>query len=319
VIARRTVLRSGLGAALGGVLGPAAAACAPAPSADRITVVGGEPGGFYLEFAGLLADALTRHGIAREAGTAETGGSLDNLDRLEAGEATLAIALADAAAERAGAHAPSPAPLVALGKVYENYVHCLVRRDSGITSVGDLAGRTAAVGGPRSGTAFTEHRLMEAAGLPPSSLGEVPLGLNAGLEALRDRRVDALFWSGGVPTGPVAAMNQDAGLALVDLSALIAPTRARYGPLYDRVLVPDGAYAGIPATWTVGVPNLLLCRADLDPGVARETVRLLLSHADELVPRSSLGLQFLSPDTLINTAGIPLHPGAQEAYRSLHG
>ena len=317
VIGRRALLRAGAGAAVAGLV----AGCTRAPVSGTVTVAGGEPGGFYLEFASLLADALTRHGVAHTADALETGGSLDNMDRLAAGEATLAVALADAAAERRAGHAASSAPgrLVALGKVYENYVHCIVRRGAGISSVADLAGRSAAVGDPRAGTSLTARRLIEASGIPEGSLREEPLGLNQGLAALRDGTVDALFWSGGVPTAAIASASRELSLALLDLSPLIARTRARHGAFYDRVLVPDGTYAGIPATWTVGVANLLLCRGDLDAEVARRTVELLLARAAELVPRSSLGVQFLSPDTLINTAGIPLHPGAEAAYRAFHG
>ncbi|WP_077489393.1 TAXI family TRAP transporter solute-binding subunit [Sinomonas mesophila] len=317
VIGRRALLRGGAGAALAGLL----AGCTRAPEPGAVTVAGGEPGGFYLEFASLLAEALTRHGVAQTAGALETGGSLDNMDRLAAGEATLAITLADAAAERLAGPAPSSAPgrLVALGKVYENYVHCIVRRNAGISTLADLAGRSAAVGDPRAGTSLTARRLIEASGIPEGSLREEPLGLNQGLAALRDGAVEALFWSGGVPTAAIASASRELSLALLDLSPLIAPTRARHGAFYDRVLIPDGTYAGIPATWTVGVANLLLCREDLDAEVARRTVELLLTRAAELVPRSSLGVQFLSPDTLINTAGIPLHPGAEAAYRAFHG
>jgi hypothetical protein len=41
--------------------------------------------------------------------------------------------------------------------------------------------------------------------------------------------------------------------------------------------------------------------------------------AAELIPQSSLGVQFLSAESLINTAGVPLHPAAADAYRALHG
>ena len=65
--------------------------------------------------------------------------------------------------------------------------------------------------------------------------------------------------------------------------------------------------------------NLLLCRYDLDGPTVRRTVELLVGHAQELIPRSSLGVQFLSQETLINTADVPLHPAAAAAYRDLHG
>jgi uncharacterized protein len=268
-----------------------------------------------------------------------TGGSLDNLESLLTGKATFAVALADAAAQQLAAKSPSSVGIAALGKVYENYVHCVVRKNSGIRNFTQLAGRTVAVGQPGSGTSLITPRLIEAAGLkssPASAAGGstggskrgstrektvtvMNLGLNEGLKALQSGSVHALFWSGGVPTAAISAANKETGLGFLDLSALIPAMRTRYGIFYDRVLLPEGGYEGTPAVWTVGVANLLLCRNDLDDRTVNRTVELLVDHAQELVPRSSLGVQFLSPESLINTAGLPLHPAAAAAYRKLHG
>jgi TRAP transporter TAXI family solute receptor len=303
-------------------------------------VAGGEPGGFYLEFATLLADSLRRHGVAHNALPMTTGGSLENIDRLLAGEATFAVALADAAVEQvsAGAGDGDAGKIVALGKVYENYVHCVVRRDSGILTLMDLAGKRAAIGAKGSGTSFTAHRIIQAAGLGRSAgnlsssnapspqpvkklepVKELDLGLNAGLAALRDGTVDAMLWSGGVPTAAITAANGELGLRFLDLSTLIPAMRKDFGAFYDRVIIPESSYEGTPAVGTLGVANLLLCRRDLDDQTVTKTVELLVGHAQELIPGSSLGVQFLSTETLINTAGVPLHPAAAASYRRLHG
>jgi TRAP transporter TAXI family solute receptor len=325
---RRAVLNAGFAAGLAGLFLPALSGCTRDDRPDAVTVAGGEPGGFYLEFAGLLAEALQRHGVAGKATALTTGGSLDNLDFLLAGRATFGVALSDSAAQRAAAGDATAVGIAAVGKVYENYVHCVVRRDSGIVDIAGLAGRTVAVGEPGSGTSLTTPRLIEAAGLSsapgpgPAAGGTVTvlnLGLNEGLAALQQGSGEALCWSGGVPTAAIAAAHSATGLRLLDLAALLPALRAKYGLFYDRVLIPEGAYPGIPAVWTVGVANLLLCRSDADAGTVRKTVEILVGHAEELVPRSSLGVQFLSPESLINTPGLPLHPAAAAAYRELHG
>ena len=328
---RRTVLKAGLASGLAGLLLPAFSACTPEDRPGTVTVAGGEPGGFYLEFATLLAASLQQHGVTDRATALTTGGSLDNLGQLLTGQATFAVALADAAAEKIGQEGNSASGIRALGRVYENYVHCAVRKGSGINDLAGLAGRTVAVGEPGSGTSLTTPRLIEAAGLTSATAATAPtaavekavtvlnLGLNDGLAALQDGAVDALFWSGGVPTAAIADSNRQAPLGLLDLSATTPSIRSTYGPYYDRVLIPAGSYEGIPAVWTVGVANLLLCRNDLDGRTVKRTIELLVGHAEELIPRSSLGVQFLSPESLINTAGVPLHPAAAAAYRELHG
>lgn len=333
---RRTALKTGLAMGLSAFLFPTLSACTTEDRPRTATVAGGEPGGFYLEFSTLFAESLQRHGVVGTAVPQVTGGSLENMQRLIAGDATFAVALADAAAQQAGvsppqagaskAAQPGAGGIVALGKVYENYVHCLVRKDSSLRSFAELAGKTAAIGEVGSGTSLTAHRVIAAAGLsaagttpPHNPVKELNLGLNSGLAALKERSVDALFWSGGVPTAAITATNKEVGLAMIDLSAVIRQMRAEYGAFYDRVLIPENSYEGIPGVWTVGVANLLLCRGDLDDRIVKRTVELLVDEAQELIPRSSLGVQFLSPETLINTAGVPLHPAAAAAYRELHG
>ncbi|MEO8282776.1 MAG: TAXI family TRAP transporter solute-binding subunit, partial [Pseudarthrobacter sp.] len=256
---RRTALKAGLGVGLAGLLLPALSGCTADDRQDTVTVAGGEPGGFYLEFATLLADALQRHGVARRATAMTTGGSLDNLESLLSGKATFAVALSDSAALRAASGDAAAVGITAVGKVYENYVHCVVRQDSGIRDIAGLAGRTVAVGEPGSGTSLTTPRLLEAAGLGSTTAGNRPtaaldgtvtvlnLGLNEGVAALQDGSVDALFWSGGVPTAAIAAAHIATGLRLLDLSALLPALRAKYGMFYDRVLIPVRAYPGIPA------------------------------------------------------------------------
>ena len=316
IIPRRAVLRAGLSIGLAGVLLPVSTACTPEEKPQKLTVAGGEAGGFYLEFATLLAELLQREGVAETAVPLTTGGSLENIRRVLSGEATFAVALADAAAQAAASG--QSGGLVALGKVYQNYVHCIVRGDSGLRSFADLAGKTAGVGEVGSGTSLTVPRIISAA---PAGMGlkQVNLGLNQGLAALRDGSIDALFWSGGVPTAAIASTANEIGLRLIDLSEHIKTMREQYGVFYDRVLIPAKSYGDAAATWTVGVANLLLCRRDLADHLVSETVKLLVEHAQDLVPKTSTGVQFLSPETLINTAGVPLHPAAEAAYRTLHG
>lgn len=320
---RRSVLKSALAVGLGALLPPSLVACTGGDRPETLVVAGGEPGGFYLEFSTLLAAALERHGVAAHARAVATGGSLDNIAELQAGRAAFAVALADAAVQPGAG-----AEIAAIGKVYENYVHCVVRKDSGIRDISGLAGRRVAVGQPGSGTSLTTPRLLQAAGLGTSADAAAPaagtaavenLGLNDGIAALKAGTVDALFWSGGVPTAAIATAQQEVALGLLDLSGLLPELRRRYGGMYDRVLIPEGSYPGVPAVWTVGAPNLLLCRRDLDNATVERTVQLLVHNAGELIPQSTLGVQFLSAESLINTAGVPLHPAAADAYRTLHG
>jgi uncharacterized protein len=287
---RRTVLLGAVAALTG---------CTAEP--DRtLRIAAGEPGGFYVEFARLLAARLEPAGEVLE-----TGGSVRNLELVRQGTADLGLALADVAADTR---------LRAIGRVYENYMQLVVPAESPVRTVADLAGARISLGAQGSGAAVFGDRLLTASGVVAAvdhrSLTEAVAELAAG-------RLDALLWSGGVPTPALADLDGRRPIRLVDLSEQLGALRDTYGPVYQRVPVPDGGYGHPGPVATIGVANLLVADAALPAEVAASVARTLVHEAPRLVPPSALGTQYLDLRSLITTGDLPLHPGAATAYREL--
>lgn len=299
---------------------PALSSCSTLDSAQRLDIASGEDGGMYFQFASLLSKALVANGVAEQSHALNTQASAQNLAMLAGNEAELALALADTADQYRKDHAAQTQPL-ALGRVYQNYFHCIIRPEAGIASLQDLAGRTIGTGAPESGTWVTGQRILDAAKLKHSANApkELQYGYAAGLDALSRGSIDALFLFGGLPVMPLSELASSMDLGLLDVSAVLPQLRAQYPDLYDAVVIPEGTYRGIQSVQTIGVGNLLMARADMPDDLAGAIVKLLVEHADQLVPVSSAGIQFLTPETLVSTGGQPLHPGARQAYRELHG
>ncbi|NEW39080.1 TAXI family TRAP transporter solute-binding subunit [Nocardia cyriacigeorgica] len=275
-----------------------------------VRLASGEDGGFYYAFAGLLAATAESESDVIRIEPLETAGSQQNLRMLADGEVDTALALADSAGDDGGR-------VVALGRVYENYLQLAVRTEGPIHEVSELRGRRVNLGAEGSGAAVTGRRLLATAGLDPATDVTVEhRPLREAAQALTDGTIDALLWAGGVPTGALTVPDP---MRLVDLGALAGPMRDRYGPVYDRVAIPADAYPGSPAVHTIGVANLLLAAATLPDEAAAAIVELLVWHADALVPAEAAGTQFLDGRFLIGTGTVPLHPGAAEVYRRWHG
>jgi TRAP-type uncharacterized transport system substrate-binding protein len=350
-LTRRAVLASlGLTA-----LGLTAAGCGQrgyTGPARTVTIAAGEPGGFYIEFAELLAAEITDEEPRLRAVAVPTEGSLDNVGLLADGKADLALVLADAAQATAttGGPLPTPVPMLAIGRVYENYLQLVVLADSPVHRLTDLAGRTASLGAHGSGAELIGDRLLAAAGLSaagpnpagptatgptatgPTATGPTATGPTAtagvtvqhrlladATAALERAQIAALLWSGGVPTPALAALAGRRPIRLLALDSVIPALRSAYGPVYEPTAVPADAYGPAAGVATIGVANLLVCHPDADPALTATVARVLVTHAARLVPEQALGTQFLDPRNLIVTAGIPLHPGAVAAYRDLHG
>lgn len=316
----RRALLAGLGA---GALGLALPGCAA--DVRRLRLAAGDDGGIYAAFGALLAPRLEARvdGLAVEV--AVTAGSVDNLRRLADGDAGIGLALADSV----GAGSGDPAEgVVALARTYENYLQLLVPADSSVRDVAGLRGRSVVLGAAGSGAAVSGGVLLEAAGLQTGGRGEGGRGAgvvdvrNAGLAAslvsLDDGSVDAVLWSGGIPTPAIAALDATRPLRMLDLGAWAEPMAEVSGYPYRSRRAPDVAYAGT-VTSTIGVPNLLLARADLADDLAGAVVETLARDAAALVPDSARGVQYLAPPSMIQTGSVPLHPGAVAAYRRLHG
>jgi TRAP transporter TAXI family solute receptor len=308
-LTRRTVCQAAVAAAVAALTGCGAGRYG---GPDRtITIAGGQRGGFYLQVARLLANEISTAEPGLRCRASETNGSVDNVELIGAGRADLGVCQADVALA-----AVETEPLTGIGRLYEDYLQLVVRRDSDLHSIADLAGRRVSLGAPRSGTESTGKRLLAAAQLNVESRVD---SLDNAATYLAERRIDALLWCGGVPTPTLEVLHQQVGIRLLPLAPVLpALLRDRYRMAYQQVQTPAGGY-GQTGVSTIGVANLLLCARSLPDDVVAAITTVIVGHAAQLVPPQALGTQFLDQRALINLLGVPMHPGAAAAYRQLHG
>lgn len=292
------------------------AACTRPLPDGQVSLAGGEHGGLYLTFADLLARQMHLRYPDLAVDAISTEGSVDNLRRLRAGEVDLGLALADVTERDRAAGPPDTAPM-AVARVYENYLQVVVRADTTIVSLEDLAGESISIGPAGSGAAATSEVLFAAAGLS-DRVDMRRLRLRDGLAGLADRSLAAVVWSGGVPTPAISELHAVVPLRMLDIGASAAPMLRVSGYPYLVRSVPAGGY--VPrGLHSIGVPNLLLCRPNSPDDLIAAVVGVLADDAPQLVPPDVRGLQYLDPPSMIQTGRIPLHPAAAGAYRRLHG
>lgn len=285
------------------------AACGRTEPVRELRIAAGEPGGFYTAFGKLLGAEIAAAEPRVHPVVLPSQGSVDNLEMLRDGRADLGMVLADAAhAALAGELGPLTR-MQAVGRVYENYTQLVVPADSPVRSLDDL--RSVAIGAPKSGTALMGARLFAGR----SGLRTEMLPLAEAVTALERGRIEAFLWSGGLPTPMLKTLDEGIGIRLLPLNA----ATARCTPVCDQLQVPPGAYRNTTGTPTIGVPNILACAPNLPDDLASAVVRVLVRRAPFLVPRETVGTQFLDVRNLIGTGDVPLHPGATATYRELHG
>jgi TRAP transporter TAXI family solute receptor len=292
------------------------ASCVRGAPRARVGLAAGEQGGLYLAFAEILATRLRARYPDFGVDAVPTEGTVDNLARLRSSEVTLGLALADVA-ERDRATGPAQTAPLAVARVYENYLQVIVRDSAPVRRLADLQGLRVSIGPAGSGAAATSEVLFEAAGLG----GRVDMRryrLHDGLGRLADGSIEALVWSGGVPTPAISDLDTSLAVRMLDIGELAAPMADLSGYPYLARGMPAGEYVP-PGLRSIGVPNLLLCRHDIADDVVAAVVNVLATDAPQLVPPSVRGLQYLDPPSMIQTGLVPLHAGAIGQYRKLHG
>ncbi|MFG3125574.1 TAXI family TRAP transporter solute-binding subunit [Streptomyces sp. NPDC048201] len=317
-VSRRGLLRAALlgGPALG------LPGCAPDGGPHRrLTLATGAPGGPYHAFGQALAEQAARTAPHPRIAPIATAASVDNLRRLAAGSADLAIAMADAAEQALHGRAPftAPAEVTALARVYVNYTHLLVPAEGPVRSVVDLAGRPVATGATGSGAQVLAGRLLRVAGLTGGrAVREQRLGLAESVAALRRGTVDAVVWAGGVPTPALSALVREVPLRFLSLATEAEALREAYGPVYTAVTLPAGVYGLTRPVTTIGVGNYLLARPQVPEREARDVLRVVFDRWRVLLREVTAGAR-LEPRFAVATGDLPLHPGAVAYYRSVYG
>ncbi|MFE9648262.1 TAXI family TRAP transporter solute-binding subunit [Streptomyces sp. NPDC006365] len=173
-------------------------------------------------------------------------------------------------------------------------------------------------GAEGSGTALIAERILKVAGLSPDGdLASLRLDVRESATALAEGRIDAFFWSGGLPTGAITDLRRSTTIRLVDLGGVVGELTRSYGELYTETTVPAVVYGAQSAVTTVSVPNFLVVRRDMPDSEAYWLTRLLFEGQSQLIGAHPEARR-LDRRTAIATHPLELHPGAARWYRESH-
>jgi TRAP transporter TAXI family solute receptor len=288
-----------------------------------LSIATGGTGGVYYPYGGALARIFTEQVPGLQVTAEVTGASVDNLKLMQQGRVDLAFTLADTLAEAVAGTGPfaeaGPVNVKAIALLYTNVTHLVARHGSGITRVADLKGKVVGTGAPGSGTELIADRLLRAAGLDPRvDITRHALGASEGAGAIKDGKLDALFWSGGLPTPAIQDLVATPGLALIFVpqDELLPVLVATHGEgLYRQVTIPRGSYRGLDQDVAViGVENVLVASGRLDADLVEVLTRTMFASKAALEAAHPEARHLVVPAGP-NTAPAPYHDGARRYYQ----
>src|ERR671924_333027 len=263
---------------------------AVAARAQNISIATGGTGGVYYPLGGGMAAVLSKYVPGIQATAEVTGGSVANLQLINTGKPYIGMTMADAtldAYKGEDKFKGKPVPVRTLLIMYPNRMHVVTIEGTGINKISDLKGKRVSTGSPGSATEVMAFRVIEAAGLDKDKdMKRERLGVAESVNALKDRKIDAFFWVGGLPTAAVTDLGAtpNVKIKLIDHADLVDKMNAKYNNLYTTGVIPAKTYPGQDKDNPIAVvQNILVANAKMPDQVAYDVVKTFIERRGELI------------------------------------
>ncbi len=290
----------------------------------NIAIATGGTGGVYYPMGGGMANVLSKNLPGVNATARVTGGSVDNLKLIGTDQSEVAFSMVDAALDALKGEDKfkgNPVEVRTLMVLYPNRMHVVSVEGTGITKMSDLKGKRVSTGSPGSATEVMAFRVIEAAGLDKDKdMTRERLGVAELTNALKDRKIDAYFWVGGLPTAAVTDLGAtpNVKIKLIDHSDVVDKMNAKYPGMYSTGVIPAKTYPGQDADNKISVvQNILVSNAKMSDKTAYDIVKTLYEkRADVALAHGEAKAIVLETQNKANTS-IPWHPGAVKYFTEI--
>ncbi len=303
------------------------ALAAPLAAQDKvnISIATGGTGGVYYPLGGGMAAALSKYVPGMEATAEVTGGSVDNLKLIGSGKNYIGLTMADATLEAYRGEDKfkgNKVPVRTLMVLYPNRMHVVSIEGRGVNKMADLKGKHVSTGSPGSATEVMAFRVIEAAGLDKDKdMKRERLGVAESVNAMKDGKIDAFFWVGGLPTAGVTDLANTPGtkIKMIDHADLVPAMNKKYGNLYVEDSIPKATYRGMDTdNKQATVMNILVANANMDDKTAYNIVKTIFDKRQDLINVHKEAANFKLENQKASASPIPWHPGAVK-YFAEHG
>jgi len=298
-----------------------AAAVAATAQAQNLSIATGGTGGVYYPLGGGMAAVLSKYVDGMQATAEVTGGSVANLQLIGTAKPYIALTMSDAtldAYKGEDKFKGKPVPVRTLMILYPNRMHVVTLDGTSIRRIADLKGKRVSTGSGGSATEVMAFRVIEAAGLSwDKDMRRERLGVAESASALKDHKIDAFFWVGGLPTAAVTDLASSPGIRirLIDHADLVPAMNRKYGNLYVKDTIGKDVYRGMERdNEQATVMNLLVAHEKMDDKTAYNIVKTIFDKRDELIRVHKEAENIKLENQKKDASPVPWHPGAMKYF-----
>jgi TRAP transporter TAXI family solute receptor len=294
---------------------------APGAATEFINILTGGTSGVYYPIGVGLSQIYGENIADSRVQVQSTKASVENLNLLQDGKGELALALGDSVklAWEGDADAGFAAPLDKLrgvAAVYPNFIQIVASKDSGITTLDELKGKSLSVGAPKSGTELNARAILDAAGMTYDDLGKTEyLPFAESVELMKNRQLDVTLQSAGLGVASIRDLSTSIKIVVV---AVPPDVVAKVGDAaYQPSMIPANTYTGQTAdTPTVAIKNFLVTHEGVPADAVYAMTKSLFENLDTMVAAHSAA-KGITKEGAITGTSVTFHPGAAKYYREI--
>ena len=274
-------------------------------------------GGNYNSLGKALSQTLQKDPYKINVEVKTTAGSAANIRLLSQDYLELAIAQSDVIDEMYAGTLDTQAMkgYSAIASLYPEPVQIVVRADSGIASVSDLAGKKVSVGEADSGTQKNAAQILQAYGLTSNMLTVQNMTYAEASKALGDGSIDAMFCTAGAPAQVITDLSGTTPVSLVPIEGQQSDLLTGAYGFYAKAVIPAGTYIGQDSDVTTLAVMSVLLASDKTPADKIYTITGAL-FKEKAALNDAVPVEFdLEEQKAVESVTIPFHAGAAQYYQ----
>lgn len=284
---------------------------------ESISIATGVTGGTWYGIGAVLAEIFRKEGVPS---TAEIGGGASNAITIDRGEAELGMVqtiIPELARQGKVPFEEKYENFAGVGVLFKNFVHILVTKESGVTSIEELKGKEFVSQPVGQGTQVAFSNVLQAYGLSEEDLLLARGSQSEGAALVKDRHAIGLTATTAAPGATLAEMALFLPMRFLEVSDDAFEKLVKINSGYVRMVLPAGTYPGQEEdVLGLRTDTILIVNTDMPEEEVYWITKTLVEHIEDLQAAHS-SMADLTVEDFAAVAGLELHPGARKYFEEI--
>lgn len=284
---------------------------------ERASLATAGTGGAWYPIGGGIANIISENSDSLDVSAEVSNGGVENIRLINDGTNDFGFANTDIVYE--GYHGEGTYEedgemnILSVANLYPSTFQAVVLKESGIKSIGELKGKSVAVGPPASSSEIMGWDILKAYGISKDDINGQTISFEEGVDALRDGNVDAVFVMSAAPNSQIMEVATTKDIEVLPIDEEMIDLLIEEVPYYSETTIPAETYNNQEQDIdTLSLGSTIVVNADVSDNAVYEFTKWLFENVDEVKE-----LHSIAKDITIDNATdmpIPFHPGAEKYY-----